>query len=392
MINNKKKYIAKNILKMPTSGIRKFFDVVNTMDNVISLGVGEPDFETPWYVREEAIRSIEKGKTSYTSNQGMIELRKSISEYLLEKYNLNYDSEKEVLVTVGASEGIDIALRTICEVGDEILVVEPSYVSYKPCIIMAGGVPITITTTEKNDFRLKLSDIKKKITDRTKAIIMSYPNNPTGAIMEKKDLEEIAKILIEKDIIVISDEIYSELTYGRNHISIASIEGMRERTIVLNGFSKSFAMTGWRLGYVVAPEIFVEQMIKIHQYIIMCAPTMSQFAALEALKNQEREESIDIMRDSYDERRRIMLKAFRSMGLYCFEPLGAFYLFPCIKSTGFTSEEFCEKLLYEQNVAVVPGTAFGECGEGFVRCSYAYSLDIINEAISRIENFMKKIE
>ncbi len=386
-----KKYIANNIASMPTSGIRKFFDIVSTMEDVVSLGVGEPDFETPWHVREEAISSIEKGRTAYTSNQGMINLRQAISDYLYNKYNIKYDAESEVLVTVGASEGIDLSLRAICNSGDEILVVEPSYVSYKPCIVMAGGVPVVVETKEENDFRLTVDDIKEKITDKTKAIIFPYPNNPTGAIMEKKDLEAIADIIIENDLIVISDEIYSELTYDGHHVSIASLPNMWDRTIVLNGFSKSFAMTGWRLGYAVAPKKFIEQMIKIHQYIIMCAPTMSQYAGLDALTNEYRDEDIDIMRESYNERRKVMVEGFRKMGLSCFEPKGAFYVFPCIKSTGLTSEEFCEKLLYEEKVAVVPGTAFGECGEGFIRCSYAYSVDSIRLALERIERFVNKI-
>ena len=387
-----KQYIAKSIEKMPTSGIRKFFDVVSTMEGVISLGVGEPDFETPWHVREEAITSIEKGKTAYTSNQGMVPLRQAIADYLYEKYDIKYDAEKEVLITVGASEGIDLALRAICEIGDEVLVVEPSYVSYKPCVVMAGGVPIPLTTKEENDFRLTVSDIEEKITDKTKAIILPYPNNPTGAIMEKKDLEAISDIIIKNDLVVISDEIYGELTYGRKHVSIASLPGMHERTIVLNGFSKAFAMTGWRLGYAAAPKPFIKQMTKIHQYIIMCAPTMSQYAGLEALTSEEREEDIDIMREAYDERRRVMVDGFRNMGLSCFEPMGAFYVFPCIKSTGLTSEEFCERLLCEENVAVVPGTAFGECGEGFIRCSYAYSIESIKGALERIEKFVKRIK
>ena len=376
---------------MPTSGIRKFFDIVSTMEDVVSLGVGEPDFETPWHVREEAISSIEKGRTAYTSNQGMINLRQAISDYLYNKYNIKYDAESEVLVTVGASEGIDLSLRAICNSGDEILVVEPSYVSYKPCIVMAGGVPVVVETKEENDFRLTVDDIKEKITDKTKAIIFPYPNNPTGAIMGKKDLEAIADIIIENDLIVISDEIYSELTYDGHHVSIASLPNMWDRTIVLNGFSKSFAMTGWRLGYAVAPKKFIEQMTKIHQYIIMCAPTMSQYAGLDALTNEYRDEDIDIMRESYNERRKVMVEGFRKMGLSCFEPKGAFYVFPCIKSTGLTSEEFCEKLLYEEKVAVVPGTAFGECGEGFIRCSYAYSVDSIRLALERIERFVNKI-
>ena len=387
-----KKYIADNIVNMPTSGIRKFFDVVSTMEGVISLGVGEPDFETPWHVREAAVTSIEKGKTAYTSNQGMVPLRKAIADYLFEKYNIKYHAEEEILITVGASEGIDLALRALCNPGDEVLVVEPSYVSYKPCVVMAGGVPVTVTTKEENDFRLTVKDIEEKLTEKTKVLILPYPNNPTGAIMEKKDLEAISDIIIKNDLIVISDEIYAELTYGKHHISVASLPGMHERTIVLNGFSKAFAMTGWRLGYAAAPKIFIEQMTKIHQYIIMCAPTMSQYAGFEALISEDREEDVDIMREAYDERRRVMVDGFRNMGLSCFEPMGAFYVFPCIKSTGLTSEEFCERLLFEENVAVVPGTAFGDCGEGFIRCSYAYSIENIREALERIEKFVKKIK
>lgn len=387
-----KKYIADNIVNMPTSGIRKFFDVVSTMEGVISLGVGEPDFETPWHVREAAVTSIEKGKTAYTSNQGMVPLRKAIADYLFEKYNIKYHAEEEILITVGASEGIDLALRALCNPGDEVLVVEPSYVSYKPCVVMAGGVPVTVTTKEENDFRLTVKDIEEKLTEKTKVLILPYPNNPTGAIMEKKDLEAISDIIIKNDLIVISDEIYAELTYGRHHISVASLPGMHERTIVLNGFSKAFAMTGWRLGYAAAPKIFIEQMTKIHQYIIMCAPTMSQYAGFEALISEDREEDVDIMREAYDKRRRVMVDGFRNMGLSCFEPMGAFYVFPCIKSTGLTSEEFCERLLFEENVAVVPGTAFGDCGEGFIRCSYAYSIENIREALERIEKFVKKIK
>lgn len=387
-----KKYIADNIVNMPTSGIRKFFDVVSTIEGVISLGVGEPDFETPWHVREAAVTSIEKGKTAYTSNQGMVPLRKAIADYLFEKYNIKYHAEEEILITVGASEGIDLALRALCNPGDEVLVVEPSYVSYKPCVVMAGGVPVTVTTKEENDFRLTVKDIEEKLTEKTKVLILPYPNNPTGAIMEKKDLEAISDIIIKNDLIVISDEIYAELTYGRHHISVASLPGMHERTIVLNGFSKAFAMTGWRLGYAAAPKIFIEQMTKIHQYIIMCAPTMSQYAGFEALISEDREEDVDIMREAYNERRRVMVDGFRNMGLSCFEPMGAFYVFPCIKSTGLTSEEFCERLLFEENVAVVPGTAFGDCGEGFIRCSYAYSIENIREALERIEKFVKKIK
>lgn len=386
----KKCYVAERISSMPNSGIRKFFDLASTMDNIISLGVGEPDFETPWHVREAAISSLERGMTSYTSNQGMMELREAIAGFLEEKYGLKYDGPSEIVVTVGASEGIDIALRAIVEPGDEVIVVEPSFVSYKPCVVMAGGVPVEAETFEKDDFRLTPDILRDKITDKTKALILPYPNNPTGGIMTRESLEAIAPLVIENDIVVISDEIYSELTYGREHVSIASIEGMRERTIVLNGFSKAFAMTGWRLGYTAAPAEISKQMNKIHQYVIMCAPTMSQFAGIEALTSELREENMDMMREAYDERRRFMVEGFRQMGLTCFEPLGAFYVFPCIRRTGLTSEEFCAKLLQEEGVAVVPGTAFGDSGEGFVRCSYAYSLESLKAAMDKISVFVKR--
>jgi len=385
------KYISNKIQSMPSSGIRKFFDVASTLKGAISLGVGEPDFETPWYAREAAISSLEKGLTSYSSNQGMIELREAISDYLDEKYGIKYNPAKEIVVTVGASEGIDIALRAIIEPGDEVMVVEPSFVSYKPCIIMAGGVPVPLVTKSEDEFRLKADEIERKITPKTKAIILPYPNNPTGGIMEKADLEAIAEVIKKHDLVVISDEIYSELTYGQQHVSIASLEGMHERTIVLNGFSKAFAMTGWRLGYACAPEGFISQINKIHQYIIMCAPTPSQFAGIEALRNENRDEDIAIMRDAYDERRRVIVDGFRNMGLECFEPKGAFYAFPDIRKTGLSSEEFCNKLLYDQKVAVVPGNAFGESGEGFVRCSYAYSIQDIKKALNRIEIFVNKL-
>ncbi|MCJ7857027.1 aminotransferase class I/II-fold pyridoxal phosphate-dependent enzyme [Lachnospiraceae bacterium NSJ-143] len=385
-----KKYLSENIKNMPSSGIRKFFDVANMMDNAISLGVGEPDFETPWHVREAAISSLEKGLTSYSSNTGMIELRESISDYLNEKYSIKYDPENQIVVTVGASEGIDISLRAIINPGDEILVVEPSYVSYKPCVSMCGGVPVTVVTYEENDFKVTPEEIEKKITPKTKAIILPYPNNPTGAIMEIDDLAAISKVLIEHDILVISDEIYAELTYETNHVSIASLPGMYERTIVLNGFSKAFAMTGWRLGYACGPEEMIFNMNKIHQYIAMCAPTPSQYAGIEALTSEQREEDIAVMREAYNERRRVMVDGFRQMGLSCFEPRGAFYVFPCIKKTGMTSDKFCERLLFDEKVAVVPGTAFGECGEGFVRCSYAYSIENIERALYRIWTFVQK--
>jgi Aspartate/tyrosine/aromatic aminotransferase len=384
------KYIANNIKKMPSSGIREFFEVANMMDDAISLGVGEPDFETPWHVREAAISSIEKGMTSYSSNAGLLELRVAIADYLEEKIDTRYSPDNQILVTIGASEGIDIALRAIINAGDEILVVEPSYVSYKPCITMCGGVAVPIVTKAEDDFRLTKEELEANITPKTKALILPYPNNPTGGIMEKNDLLAISKIVIENDLLVISDEIYSELTYGTCHTSIASLPEMYERTIVLNGFSKAFAMTGWRLGYAAGPEELIFNMNKIHQYITMCAPTPSQFAGIEALISKKRNDDVGTMRDAYDERRRLMVSRFREMGLDCFEPRGAFYVFPSIQKTGMTSKEFCKELLFDQKVAVVPGTAFGECGEGFIRCSYAYSIEDIKIALERIEIFVKK--
>lgn len=384
------KFLAENIKNMPSSGIRKFFDVANMMENAISLGVGEPDFETPWHIREAAISSLEKGHTSYSSNTGMLELREAVSDYLDEKYSTKYDPKTQIVITIGASEGIDIALRAIINPGDEVLVIEPSYVSYKPCVSMCGGVPVPVVTYEENDFRVTPKEIESKITPKTKAIILPYPNNPTGGIMEIDDLAAISKVIIEHDLFVISDEIYSELTYGTKHVSIASLPGMYERTIVLNGFSKAFAMTGWRLGFACGPEEMIFNMNKIHQYIAMCAPTPSQYAGIEALTSEQREEDIAVMRDAYDERRRVMVDGFRQMGLSCFEPKGAFYVFPSIKKTGMTSDEFCEKLLFSEKVAVVPGTAFGECGEGFIRCSYAYSIENIERALYRIWSFVQK--
>lgn len=386
---NKKSFISDVIRDIPYSGIRRFFDLANEIEDVISLGVGEPDFDTPWAVKERAIYTLEKCRTVYTSNSGLLELREEISKYLDRKINIKYNPKNQILVTVGASEGIDIALRAVINRGDEVLLPEPSYVSYRPCIVMAGGVPVTITTKVENCFRLTPQEILDKITDKTKAIILPYPNNPTGAIMEREDLEKIANVLRERDIVVISDEIYSELTYGENrHASIAEISGMYEKTIILNGFSKAFAMTGWRLGYAVGPEEIISAMTKIHQYIIMCAPTISQYSGVEALRNGET--SVEKMRKEYDARRRVMLKGFRDMGLECFEPLGAFYMFPSVKVCGMSSDEFCEKLLMEEKVAVVPGTALGQCGEGFIRCSYAYSVSDINHALERIEKFVKR--
>ena len=385
-----KDFVSKKIQDMPFSGIRKFFDVANEMDNVISLGVGEPDFITPWAIRERAIYNLEKSSIRYTSNLGLLELRKDIAGYLKRKYELNYCPNDEILVTVGASEGIDVALRTILNPGEEVLVVEPSYVSYKPCVEMAGGVPVVINTKVENSFRLQPEEILEKLTEKTKAIILPYPNNPTGAIMEREDLEKIARVIKEHNIFVISDEIYSELTYGdRHHVSIASLEGMKDICVVLNGFSKAFSMTGWRLGYAAGPKDIISNMTKIHQYVIMCAPTTSQYAAIEALRSCDGE--VAKMREEYNRRRNVMRKGFEDMGLSCFEALGAFYLFPSIQSTGLTSDEFCERLLFEERVAVVPGTAFGDCGEGFIRCSYAYSVKDIKRALARIEKFLEKI-
>ncbi|MCH5272295.1 MAG: aminotransferase class I/II-fold pyridoxal phosphate-dependent enzyme [Lachnospiraceae bacterium] len=372
---------------MKPSGIRKFFDIVSEMKDAISLGVGEPDFETPWHIREEAIYSLEKGKTVYTSNPGLKELRLEICDYLKRRCALDY-SEKEVLVTIGGSEAIDVALRSMIDPGDEVLIPEPCYVSYVPCVSLADGVPVTIELKEENEFRLTKRELLDAITDKTKILIMPFPNNPTGAIMEEKDLREIAEVVVEKDLFVISDEIYSELTYGKNHVSIASMPGMKERTIVINGFSKSFAMTGWRLGYAAGPELIIRQMIKVHQFAIMCAPTTSQHAAVEALRNGESD--VEMMRDAYDKRRKFLVTRLREIGLECFEPYGAFYVFPSIKGLGMTSEEFATKLLEEEKLAVVPGTAFGDCGEGFLRISYAYSIEQLKTALERMERFVAR--
>lgn len=380
--------LAKTVVDMPPSGIRKFFDIVSEMKDAISLGVGEPDFDTPWHIREEGIYSLERGRTIYTSNSGLRELREEISTYLKRRCNLEYDYDKEVIVTVGGSEAIDIALRAMIEPGDEVLIPMPCYVSYHPCTVLAGGTPVIIELMGENDFKLTRQQLLDSITDKTKVLILAYPNNPTGAIMDYDDLKEIVDVIIEKDIIVISDEIYSELTYGKEHVSIATFPGMQERTIVINGFSKSYAMTGWRLGYAVGPALIIEQMTKIHQFAIMCAPTNSQYAGVEALKNGDAD--VELMRDAYDKRRRFLLHALRGMGLECFEPYGAFYVFPCIKSLGMTSDEFATKLLKEEKVALVPGTAFGECGEGYLRISYAYSIDNLKIALERIERFVVK--
>ena len=379
------------VVDIQPSGIRKFFDIVSEMKDAISLGVGEPDFDTPWHIREEGIYSLEKGRTFYTSNAGLKELKIEICNYLKRKLDLDYDYNKDVIVTVGGSEAIDLAIRAMINPGDEVLIPQPSYVSYVPCVTLAYGKPVIIELKEENQFRLTKDELLEKITDKTKILILPFPNNPTGAIMEKSDLEEIAKVCIEKDIFVVSDEIYSELTYnGEKHISIACIPGMKERTIVINGFSKAYAMTGWRLGYAVGPAEILKQMIKIHQFAIMCAPTNSQYAAVEALRNGGRD--IDKMRESYNQRRRFLLNAFKEMGLDCFEPFGAFYMFPSIKRFGMTSDEFANRLLQEEKVAVVPGTAFGDCGEGFLRISYAYSLEDLKEALGRLKDFISRLD
>lgn len=384
------KVLNKTVTGMKPSGIRKFFDIAATMDDVISLGVGEPDFQTPWAIRKAGIESLQKGKTKYTSNWGLIELRREISTYLSRKYSLKYNPDNEILVTVGGSEAIDAAIRAIVEPGDEVIIPQPSYVCYEPITALAGGNPVIVNTKSENDFKLTASELKSAITEKTKVLILPYPSNPTGAIMEREDLEEIAKVLKGTDIIVLSDEIYAELTFaGKTHVSPASIDGMWERTVTVNGFSKAFSMTGWRLGYACGPKPIIDQITKIHQYAIMSSPTTSQYAAIEALKNCD--EDVQYMLKEYDMRRRMMVSGFNKVGLECREPKGAFYAFPSIKSTGMTSEEFCEKLLYSKKVAVVPGTAFGESGEGFIRASYCYSVEHIKEAIVRIGEFLKEI-
>lgn len=386
---NTDKYISDIIKSIPPSGIRKFFDLVTSSKNIISLGVGEPDFTTPWEIRKEGIDALDRGSTTYTSNLGLPELRVAISYFLKSHYGLSYDPEKEVMVTVGASEAIDLALRCLLNDGDEVLIPEPSYVSYAPCVALTRGVPVFVPTDEKNSFVLTSDDLKSKITSKTKALILPYPNNPTGAIMKKEDLEELVNIIIEHDLIVISDEIYSELTYDGKHVSIASLPGMKERTILINGFSKAFAMTGWRLGYIAAVHGFIESMNKIHQYTTICAPITAQYAAVKGI--YECEEDIVKMRKTYDQRRKFIVNGFREIGFDCFEPKGAFYIFPSIKKTGMTSQEFCERLLKEERIAVVPGDAFGPSGEGFIRVSYAYSLDKIMKALERIQNFAKRV-
>ena len=381
--------LSDKIVTIKPSGIRKFFDIVNEMEDAISLGVGEPDFDTPWHIRDEGIYSLEKGRTFYTSNSGLKELRNEIANYMKRTQGITYDPAHEIIITVGGSEAIDLAFRAMINPGDEVLIPQPSYVSYEPCAILADAVPVIIELKEEDEFRLTAQQLRNAITDKTKILVLPFPNNPTGAIMEKKDLEEIAEVIREKDLYVVSDEIYGELTYKDKHVSIASLPGMQERTILINGFSKAYAMTGWRLGYGCAPKAIMEQMIKIHQFAIMCAPTTSQYAAVEALRNGD--DDVKGMRESYNQRRRVLMHAFAKMGLQCFEPYGAFYVFPCIKEFGLSSEEFAERLLREEKVAVVPGTAFGDCGEGFLRISYAYSLENLKIALEKIEKFVERL-
>lgn len=381
--------IRRNVRDMPPSGIRKYFDLVNDMKDVISLGVGEPDFITPWNVREAGIYSLEEGATHYTSNSGMPELREAISDYLERRFKLSYDSEEEILVTVGGSEGIDLALRALVGPGDEVIIPEPSFVAYQGCTAFTGATAKVIDLKAENEFKLTRKELEDAITDKTKVLVLAFPNNPTGATMNREELAELVEVLKDKDIIVLSDEIYAELSYKENHVSIATFPEMRDKTVVINGFSKSHAMTGWRLGYACGHSVIIDAMKKIHQYAIMCCPTTSQYAALEALNNGD--ESVTEMVTAYNQRRRVLLDGFGKIGLNCFEPQGAFYLFPCIKSTGMTSDEFCEKLLMEEEVLVIPGTAFGKSGEGFIRCSYASSMENIIESIKRIDRFVKKI-
>ena len=381
--------IAKKITQVRPSGIRKFFDIASEMDDVISLGVGEPDFDTPWRIREEGIFSLERGRTFYTSNAGLQELLDEICRYLDRKIHVSYDPKKETMVTVGGSEAIDVALRCMLDPGDEVMIPQPCYVSYVPCAIMADGVPVIVELKNENEFKLTVEDMEKKVTDRTKILVMPFPNNPTGSIMTREDLEPVAEFVKKHDLYVISDEIYSELSYKGEHVSIASLPGMRERTIVINGFSKGFAMTGWRLGYCCGPEEILSQMIKLHQFAIMCAPTNSQYAAVEGLRNCE--DDVEEMRRAYNQRRRYLMHEFERMGLKCFEPYGAFYVFPSIREFGMSSDEFATRLLKEERVAVVPGSAFGECGEGFLRISYAYSLEDLKAALGRLEHFIQRL-
>lgn len=381
--------LSEKIVGIKPSGIRKFFDIAAEMDDVVSLGVGEPDFDTPWHIRDEGIYSLEKGKTFYTSNSGLQELRNEINNYIKRTQGISYNTKKEIIITVGGSEAIDMAIRAMTNPGDEIIIPQPSYVSYEPCAILADAVPVIINLKAENEFRLTAEELENAITEKTKIVILPFPNNPTGAIMEKSDLEAVAEVIIKHDLFVISDEIYAELTYKGKHVSIASIPGMQERTILINGFSKAYAMTGWRLGYCCGPELIMTQMLKIHQFAIMCAPTTSQYAAIEALKNGD--EDVAMMRDSYNQRRRFLMNAFKEMGLDCFEPFGAFYVFPCIKEFGMTSDEFAMRLLNEEKIAVVPGTAFGDSGEGFLRISYAYSIEKLKFAMEKISAFITRL-
>lgn len=383
------KELSQKVLTIKPSGIRKFFDLVSEMQDVISLGVGEPDFDTPWHIRDEGIYALEKGRTFYTSNSGLKSLRQEISNYIKRTQNIEYNPNNEIIVTVGGSEAIDIGIRALVNDGDEVIIPQPSYVSYEPCTILANAKPVIINLKAENEFRLKPEELLNAITDKTKILILPFPNNPTGSIMDKADLEAIAKIIIEKDIYVMSDEIYSELSYNEKHVSIVSLAGMKERTILINGFSKAYAMTGWRLGYACAPKEIIKQMTKIHQFAIMCAPTTSQYAAVEALKNGD--DDVKMMRQEYNQRRRFLLNAFKEMNIPCFEPFGAFYVFPCIKEFGMTSEEFATRLLQEEKVAAVPGTAFGESGEGHLRISYAYSLDNLKKAMERLKRFVQRL-
>lgn len=389
-IKEPKDFLSSVVKNIPPSGIRKFFDIVNEMEDAISLGVGEPDFVTPWHIRNAGIESLKDGHTYYTSNWGLMELREEIANCYLRKYNIKYNPKNEVFVTVGGSEAVDAAIRALIEQGDEVLIPEPSFVCYKPCVNLIGGTPVTITTKEENNFKLTKEELIEKITDKTKLLILSYPNNPTGAIMTREDLKEIVDVIKDKNIMVISDEIYSELTYNKEHASIAQFPEMKEKTIVINGFSKAYAMTGWRLGYALGNKDVISAMIKIHQYAIMSSPTTSQYAAIEALKYGDSD--IEMMKREYNIRRRVLVDGLNKIGLSCFEPLGAFYVFPCIKSTGLTSNEFCEKLLEKEKLAVIPGNAFGDCGEGYVRISYAYSLDKIKKALKKIEDFVNYIK
>ncbi len=381
--------LSQKVVEIKPSGIRKFFDVVSEMPDAISLGVGEPDFDTPWRIREEGIYSLERGRTFYTSNAGLKELKVEISRYLERKIDVAYDPDKEVIVTVGGSEGIDLAFRAMLDPGDEVLIPQPSYVSYLPCAVLADGVPVVIPLQQKNEFKLTREELEAAITPKTKILVLPFPNNPTGAVMSREDLEPVAEVVKEHDLFVLSDEIYSELTYKDDHVSIAALPGMRERTLVINGFSKGFAMTGWRLGYICAPEEIAKQMLKIHQYAIMCAPTNSQYAAIEGLRHCEGE--VQEMRASYNQRRRYLMHEMKRMHLDCFEPFGAFYVFPNIQEFGMSSEEFATRLLEEEKVAVVPGSAFGDSGEGYIRISYAYSLDDLKEAVGRVGSFIDRM-